>query len=99
MNSRQTEIREVMDHSAGQVFEVYTFPHDVAGSLNMKITALDAAGNEYASKELDNIPVEQCRITTCSAPFFGDSSSAQGTGFSLLGDTAWKGEIEYTLTK
>lgn len=99
VNSRQTEIREVVDHSAGQVFEVYTFPHDIAGSLNMKITALDAAGNEYAAKELDNIPVEQCRITTCSATFFGDSSSAQGAGFSLMGDTAWLGEIEYSITK
>lgn len=95
VNSRQTEIREVMNHAAGQVFEVYTFPHDVTGNLNMTVTALDASGNEYAARKLDNVPVEICKVTSCSTSFFDGSSSAQGTGFSLSGDGEWKGEIEY----
>lgn len=95
VNSRQTEIREVSSYSAGQVFEVYTFPHEMQDVLNMTITALDASGNEYAVKSLPDIPVEYQKVTNCSMPFFSGSSGSQGASLTLYGDDAWKGEINY----
>lgn len=95
VNSRQTEIREVTNHSAGQVFEVYTFPHEMQDVLNMTITALDAGGNEYSVKSLPDIPVEYQKVTNCSMPFFSGSAGSQSGSWTLYGDDAWKGEINY----
>lgn len=96
VNSRQTEIRDVTDHSAGQVFEVYTFPHDMVGELTMTITAIDDNGAEYAVQTLNNVPVEYQKVTNSSMVFFGNSSSSPGSQvLSLYGDDGWKGEINY----
>ena len=95
VNSRQTEVREVADHAAGQVFEVYTFPHDLTGTLSMTITAFDANGGEYAARTLANVPVEQQKITNCSMEFFGGGGTPVGSAFTFYGDSEWRGEIKY----
>lgn len=95
VNSRQTEVREITNRGAGQVFEVYTFPHETEDELTMTITALDANGGEYAVKALSNIPIEYQKVTSASMPFFSGSSGSQSSSITLYADDAWKGEIVY----
>ena len=95
VKSRQTEKREVKNHSDGQTFEVYTFPHAQEGVLDMTVTALDAMGGAYAVKTLAKVPVEMQKVTNCRIPFFGNNATSHDASFSISGDDAWKGEIEY----
>lgn len=94
VNSRQTEIRDVKSHEPGQVFEVYTFPHDDTGVLNMTITALDAQGNDYQVRTLPEVDVTVNKITTYYGTFFLDSQNSAYNGFSLMGDDEWTEEIK-----
>lgn len=95
VKSRQTEKREVKNHAAGQTFEVYTFPHAMAGSLSMTVTALDVNGGQYAVKTFADVPIEMNKVTNCRVDFFDENVTSQKLSFSLVGDDAWKGEIEY----
>lgn len=96
VNSRQTEVRDVTSHASGQTFEVYTFPHDTEGMLDMTITALDAAGNTCQEKELPMVPVTVNKITTYFGNFFLDGSSS-ASAFILYGDDEWGGEERKSL--
>lgn len=96
VNSRQTEIRDVTNHAAGQTFEVFTFPHDTDGILDMTITALDAAGNTCQEKELPMVFVTVNKITTYFGNFFLDGSS-NASSFILYGDDEWGGEERISL--
>ncbi|MCD8282583.1 MAG: hypothetical protein LUC22_04950 [Prevotella sp.] len=99
VNSRQTETRTVTSHDAGQVFEVYTFPHDTTDELKMKVTAFDSSGNTIHEVEYEEIPVELNMITIHSAPFFTDETGDTGVGtgpqFIIKGYDDWSGEIVY----
>lgn len=97
VNSRQTEIREVADHKAGQVFEVYTFPHDVDGWLKMTITALGANDEVLHERTIEDVPVTVQKITVYSCDFFSgwkDSQSSDGQSFPLYADDTWRGELQ-----
>ena len=82
VKSRQTEKREVKNHSE-------------EGVLDMTVTALDAMGGAYAVKTLAKVPVEMQKVTNCRIPFFGNNATSHDASFSISGDDAWKGEIEY----
>ena len=95
VNSRQTELRDVADRTPGQVFEVYTFPHDQTGTLKMTLSALDAAGEAHTVKSLDDVPVEQQKITTHTMQFFAEEADARENCLHLTGDNEWRGTIAY----
>ncbi len=98
VNSRQTEQRTVVDRTAGQVFEIYTFPHAAADELKITVRALDKSGATVKEQVFENVPVEQNKITNHTKAFFGGSSGGtiEGDAHVVIGgDDAWTGEINY----
>jgi len=94
VNSRQTEYRDVTNHSNGQVFEVYTFPHDTEGTLNMTITALDDKDNVYAEKTLANVEIKMRHITTYHGSLFLDGNDNKSNTLTFTANDEWLGESE-----
>ncbi len=98
VNSRQTEYREVLSHETGQVFEIYTFPHDIKDEINLTVTARDKGENTLHEQEFSNIPIEVNKITKHSCTFFyGGGAGNNGTNaqFVIKGNNSWNGEILY----
>ena len=98
VNSRQTELRDVSNRAAGQVFETYTFPHEDYGEINMTITALTASGDAYKELSLSAVPITIRKITTYEGTMFdaaGQSSGAMTLQFTAGSD--WEGEEKYKL--
>ncbi len=98
VNSRQTEYREVASHDKGQVFEIYTFPHDVKDNIDLTVTARDKNENACKEQQFIGIPVEVNKVTKHSCTFFDGSANSgdnADTQFGIKGDNAWDGEILY----
>ncbi len=95
VQSKQTEYRDVSDWSAGQVFDIYTIPHDYNDTLKIVVTALDASENTIAETTFTDVPVTMNMITTHSCSLFSSGSSSNVTSFTIGGDATWDGEIEY----
>ena len=98
VNSRQKEIRTVVDHAAGQEFEIYSFPKSENNGLNLTVTAMDASGKTVKANEYKNVPIEKNKITTYTGKFFTESSGEEMEGDAHIvigGDDAWEEEIEY----
>ena len=98
VDSRQKEERDVSDHAAGQVFEVYTFPHDTSGSLKLTVTALNKSGETVSEHVFEDVPVELNKVTTHTKTFFGGGSGGTIEGDTHVvigGDDTWTGEINY----
>jgi len=95
VNSRQTEYRTVEDRTAGQQFDIYTFPHDIEGTLKMTVTALDKSDNIISEQTYENIPIVKNKMTTHKCLFFGSGggTSAASTHFAVGGDDTWDGDI------
>lgn len=89
VNSRQTEYRTVdaSAHTAGSVYEVYTFPHDDGRPLSMTISATDAPTSSATvlyMREMVDVPVERNVITSYSGNFFSyGEDNAQGLGVKV----------------
>ena len=93
--SKQTVTYAVTAASEKQ-FDLYTFLHDPTDEIALRVTALDAAGNELYVKEFD-VPMEQNHITWLSGAFFdgtGSSSTTTVTGVTV--NTEWGGETYLT---
>lgn len=80
------------DVTAGQKqFDLYTFLHNPSDEIALKVTALDAAGNELYAKEFD-VPMQQNYITWLTGAFFNGSGSSTTIIGGVTVDTDWAGE-------
>ena len=94
VNSKQDVKFDVV---AGQnEFDLYTFLHDVDGTIHLTVTGLDASGNELYNRLFD-VPMEQNHITWLSGAFFGGSGSSSSTTITgVTINTDWAGETHIT---
>ena len=94
VNSKQDVKFDVV---AGQnEFDLYTFLHDIDGTIHLTVTALDASDNELYNRSLD-VPMEQNHITWLSGAFFGGSGSSSTTTITnVTVNTDWAGETHLT---
>ena len=95
VNSKQDVKFDVV---AGQnEFDLYTFLHDIDGTIHLTVTALDASGNELYNRSFD-VPMEQNHITWLSGAFFGGSGSSSSTATitNVTVNTDWAGETHLT---
>lgn len=94
VNSKQDVKFDVV---AGQKeFDLYTFLHDIDGTIHLAVTALDASGNELYNRSFD-VPMEQNHITWLSGAFFGGSGSSSTTTITnVTVNTDWAGETHLT---
>ena len=92
--SKQTMTFDVTDGTQKQ-FDLYTFLHELSDNIALKVTALDASGNELYNREFD-VPMEQNHITWLSGAFFGGSGSSSTTITGVTINTDWAGETHLT---
>ena len=90
VNSKQTVTFDVTDGSQTQ-FDLYTFLHEQSDNIAMKVTALDASGNELYVREFD-VPMEQNHITWLTGTFFNGSGSSSTSVTGVTVNTDWAGE-------
>ena len=90
VNSKQTVTFDVTDRSQTQ-FDLYTFLHEQSDNIAMKVTALDASGNELYVREFD-VPMQQNHITWLTGTFFNGSSSSSTSVTGVTVNTDWAGE-------
>lgn len=91
VNSKQTVTFSVADGQ--KQFDLYTFLHEDADNISLKVTALDASGNELKNREFD-VQMERNHITWLTGAFFegsGSASSITVTGVTV--NTEWAGEL------
>ena len=81
--------------SSQKQFDLYTFLHDLEGTIHLTVSALDASGNEILQREFE-VPMQQNYITWLSGPFFGGSSSGSTTITGVTINTDWAGETHIT---
>ena len=81
--------------SSQKQFDLYTFLHDLEGTIHLTVSALDASGVEITQRDFD-VPMQQNYITWLSGPFFGGSGSASTTITSVTVNTDWAGETHIT---
>ena len=94
VNSKQTVTYDVTTVSEKQ-FDLYTFLHEPSDGIALKVTALDANGNELYNREFD-VPMQQNHITWLSGAFFSGSSSSSTTLTGVTVNTDWAGETHLT---
>jgi hypothetical protein len=97
VNSKQTEMRKITSHEAGQTFETYTFLHSDSGNLKMTVTAYDANVSVIKENVFDAVPMKRNSITQYSGNFFtgiGDTSYAYSYGFNV--DNEWTDTEQYS---
>ena len=83
------------DVTSGQrEFDLYTFLHDVQGTIHLKASALDAADNVILEREFD-ISLEQSMITYYSGNFFTGGEYEYATEGIYL-NTDWEPNIKIT---
>jgi hypothetical protein len=96
VNSRQTEIRDVKAEARADssVYELYTFPKDSNGSLDITVSCLDSSGNILYERMFDDVKVSKCSVTTCAEKLFSESEISLSKGLVLKADDEWHdGEI------
>lgn len=96
VNSRQTEIRDVKAEARADssVYELYTFPQDSNGSLDITVSCLDSSENILYERMFDDVKVSKCGITTCTARLFSGSEISLSKDLVLKADDEWRdGEI------
>lgn len=88
VNSRQTEYRLI----EGNIYEVYTFPHEEEGTLKMTVSALNEAGDVIGEAVFEGVPVKVNHITTYTGSFF-----SAGSAFSVTigASAAWAGMSDH----
>ena len=92
--SKQTVTFDIASASQKQ-FDLYTFLHEPSDEIVLKVTALDASGNELYNREF-GVPMEQNHITWLSGALFGGTGSSSTTITSVTVNTDWAGETHLT---
>ena len=84
------------DITSGQKqFDLYTFLHDIEGTIHLTVTALDANDNELYNRQFD-VPMQQNYITWVSGAYFNGSGSSSTTITGVTINTDWAGETHIT---
>ena len=94
VNSKQTVTFDVSSVAQKQ-FDLYTFLHEPADNIALKVTAFDAAGNTLYERDFD-VPMEQNHITWLAGDFFNGSGSSSTTVTGVTVNTDWAGETHLT---
>lgn len=89
VNSKQSLIFDVTNDQ--KQFDLYTFPHDVKGTLSLIVTAYDNADNIIKERDFE-VPVTQNQIMWLTGPYFTGSGSSSTSAFSIDINTDWAGE-------
>ena len=76
-------------------FDLYTFLHDVEGTIHLQVTAHDADDNILAERTFD-VPMERDHITWLTGSFFSGSGSSSSTTITVTVNTDWAGETHLT---
>lgn len=76
-------------------FDIYTFLHDIEGTIRLTVTALDASGNELYNRVFD-VPMQQNHITWLTGAYFSGSGSSSTTITDVTVNTDWAGETHLT---
>ena len=78
-------------------FDLYTFLHDLTGTIHLKVTAKDGSDNEIQKREFD-IPLQQNQITRFTGTFFSGENipTSRSTDISITINTKWSGETTLT---
>lgn len=76
-------------------FDLYTFLHDIEGTIHLTVTALDGSGNELYNREFD-VPMQQNYITWLSGAYFNGSGSSSTDVTKVTVNTDWAGENHIT---
>lgn len=93
VNSKQTVTFDVT--SGQKQFDLYTFLHEKDDNIALKVTALDASGNELYSRQFD-VPMQQNHITWLSGGFFNGTGSSSTAITGVTVNTTWSGETHLT---
>ena len=93
VNSKQSLLFDITDDQ--KQFDLYTFPHDMEGTINLTVTAYDEADNIVKERDFE-VPVTRNKITWLSGPFFTGSGSSSTSVFSINIDTDWAGDTHLT---
>ena len=93
VNSKQDVKFDVV--SGQKQFDLYTFLHDVEGTIHLTVTALDGNGNELYNRVFD-VPMRQNQITWLSGDFFNGAGSSPSVVSTIDVDTDWNGETHLT---
>lgn len=89
VNSRQTVMMNV--ESGQQVFEVYTFPHELNDYLKITVSVYDSGENILMEHVFEQVPVTVDQITVYTGSLFGGNGGGDNGG---SGDNG--GENTYT---
>ena len=93
VNSKQDVKFEVK--SGQKQFDLYTYLHDIEGTIHFTVTALDASGNELYNRSFD-VPMQQNHITWLTGAYFNGSGSSPTTITEVTVNTDWDGETHLT---
>lgn len=100
VNSRQTVMMDI--ESGQQVFEVYTFPHELNDFLKMTVTIYDSGENILKEQVFEQVPVTVDQITVFTGSFFGGSGGGGGggnpnapSGITMKADGDWSDISSY----
>jgi len=93
VNSKQSLLFDITDDQ--KQFDLYTFPHDMEGTIDLTVTAYDEADNIVKERDFE-VPVTRNKITWLSGPFFTGSGSSSTSVFSINIDTDWAGDTHLT---
>lgn len=111
--SKQNVFVDLPDALTGKTlqFDLYTFPREEEGTLELTVNMLDAAGGllkypggDEGSRTFSNIPIKRNRITECSGYFFTDGTGGIDIGddydetdesFVIIVNTDWDGTVPY----
>lgn len=100
VNSRQTVMMDIEDGQ--QVFEVYTFPHELNDFLKMTVTIYDSGENILKEQVFEQVPVTVDQITVFTGSFFGGSGGGGGggnpnapSGITMKADGDWSDISSY----
>ena len=100
VNSRQTVMMDIEDGQ--QVFEVYTFPHELNDFLKITVTIYDSGENILKEQVFEQVPVTVDQITIFTGSFFGGSGGGGGggnpnapSGITMKADGDWSDISSY----
>ncbi len=106
VNSRQTVMMDIADGQ--QVFEVYTFPHELNDLLKLTVTVYDNNENILMEHLFEDVPVTVDKITVYTGSFFGGGGGNSGDnggsgdtpyapgGITMKAEGEWAGISNYS---
>lgn len=92
-NSTQVVNFDVQSGQWQRQYDLYTFLHNIEGSIHLKVVAYDEDDNPQHEREFD-IPMEQNNITWLMGDFFIDTTLATSRPFTttITINDVWNGE-------